>query len=231
MSDDRSKIVDLASVLQLRAASAIERADRSGAADAANHRIADHLSLIATVAGLHASDLDQQSADRTRGEVQLLLQGLRAQIEAAARLHRSLANAWPRCAIDLGNELHWVCHLLVSATGGRIALVEELAEGCMVQAEQLLPLTQIVSEVLTNAIKFGRRPDAGGTVVVRCRQEDGGAIVLQIEDDGAGLPEGFNPEFDGRLGLRIVQALSRQLGASVSFRSGWLGLHFELVLT
>ena len=48
-----------------------------------------------------------------------------------------------------------------------------------------------------------------------------GTLRISVADDGAGLPEGFDPSVDARLGLQIVQTLVRDdlRGASSSPRS------------
>lgn len=45
-------------------------------------------------------------------------------------------------------------------------------------------------------------------VVVRLEDLDEG-VVIAIEDNGIGLPEGFSPEKDGSLGWQIVNTLIR----------------------
>ena len=46
-----------------------------------------------------------------------------------------------------------------------------------------------------------------GTIVVRLSQSDD-SMCLEIEDDGAGLPEDFDPARGG-LGLQIIRTLAR----------------------
>ena len=100
----------------------------------------------------------------------------------------------------------------------------------MVQPDQVLPLTQIVSEVLINAVKYAQ-PTTGRTLIVAgCSRDEAGRIRVEITDNGRGLPVGFDPERDGGLGFRLIRDFARQLQARVEFRSTTTGLRFRLTL-
>lgn len=84
---------------------------------------------------------------------------------------------------------------------------------------------EMLANLVDNAIRYGR---TGGNIVVRCFP-DGEAAVIQVDDDGPGIPveerekvferfyrpAGTSAEGCG-LGLAIVEALARQHGAKVS---------------
>ena len=83
-------------------------------------------------------------------------------------------------------------------------------------AQQLLPLTQIVAEALTNAIKYAHPAGQTGTIIVRCRRDAAG-LRVEVADDGVGLPRGFDPKADSGYGTRLLTGLARHLGATLSF--------------
>ena len=100
--------------------------------------------------------------------------------------------------------------------------------------DRAVPLALVVSELLTNALKYGFPPEhAGGTVRVTLRAPGGGgALVVQVEDDGIGLLDGFNPADSGGIGMRVVSTLARQLGAElrVGLGASGAGAAFELLM-
>ncbi|UTP41075.1 sensor histidine kinase [Phenylobacterium sp. LH3H17] len=191
----------------------------------ANHRIANHLSMLAAFARLKAIEVARPSSSELTGEsVQLLLESIRVQIEAVARLHRSLAGNGRRASADLGEHLHEVCAPLESLLTGGIELIEDFAPGCLARPDQILPLTQIVSEAITNAVKHAYPSGQTGKILVRCRQPGPGALVIEIADDGPGLPVAVDTISGGGLGLRLMRALGKQLGARIAFKSEGAGL-------
>lgn len=106
-----------------------------------------------------------------------------------------------------------------------VEALEELAEeacrtyqvDCWVEAEEGLEIAEgrlatalyrIGREALNNALVHARPK----TVVIRLGRGDG-RVVLEVEDDGVGLPEDF--ETRGGLGLRIMRDRAAMLGGEV----------------
>lgn len=197
----------------------------------ANHRIANHLSMLAAFARLKAAEMARPSASEpTRESVQLLLESIRVQVEAVARLHRTLSANDRRASTDLSAHLHEVCAPLASLLTGRIELVEDFTPGCRARPEQILPLTQIISEAITNAVKHAYPSSQAGKVMVRSRQPGLGALVIEIADEGPGLAAAVDATSGGGLGLRLMRALAKQLGGGVEFRSEGAGLTVRVTL-
>jgi len=84
----------------------------------ANHRIANHLALLSGFVRLKAADLGRRPVAPTIAGVQLLLESVRAQIEAIAHLNRTLALDGQRPPVDLGEHLHDICAPLSSLVAG-----------------------------------------------------------------------------------------------------------------
>jgi two-component sensor histidine kinase len=51
-----------------------------------------------------------------------------------------------------------------------------------------------------------------------------------VRDDGVGLPAGFDLSKSRGLGMRIIAALSKQLGAAISHRGDVDGTEFVLMV-
>ena len=196
----------------------------------ADHRIANHLALLASYVRLQAAELTKQSAPPTRDSVRLLMATIDAQITAIARLHRSLAGEGRLASTDLGEHLHEVCAPFTTGLSGGTRLIEDFRPGCVVRTEHVLPLTQMVAEVITNALKHAHAPGEPGAITVRCGRIDGGALLVEVNDDGVGLPETFDPLTNGGLGFRLLRALGKQVGATFTFDSSRRGTQFRLVL-
>jgi hypothetical protein len=80
------------------------------------------------------------------------------------------------------------------------------------------PLAVVLVELVQNAVEHAFGP-GGGMVVARMSQEPG-LVRLMVEDDGEGLPEGFNLAESG-LGLQIVRALvGSELHGKINISSG-----------
>jgi len=89
----------------------------------------------------------------------------------------------------------------------RIELRLEGERHFMLPAQQATSCALIVNELIQNAVDHGYGHKTQGTIVVRLLQTDD-SMSVEIEDDGDGLPEGFDPA-QGGLGLQIIQTLVR----------------------
>lgn len=196
----------------------------------ADHRIANHLALLRGYVRLKATELARHAGQPSRESVLLLLEGVGTQIDAVGRLHRSLAGEGQPASNDVGEMLRELCAPFASGRFGPIDVVEDCAPGCRVAAEEMLPLTHIVSEVIANAAKHGQSPNRTGSIRVRCRTGDAGSVLVEVIDDGPGLPDGFDPRTGGGLGFRLLRSLGRQIGALIAFHSTAQGLRFRLIL-
>lgn len=194
----------------------------------ADHRIANHLALLAGFVRLKAADLSRRPSDLGGEEVQLVMNAISSQIIAVGRLHRALAREGNPFA-DLGEHLHDISASL-SALCADVEILEDFTDNCRVLPDQILPLTQIASEVLVNAVKYAHPVAARTVISARCFRDDAGRIRMEIADNGAGLPEAFNPERDGGLGFCLLRSFAKQLRAYIEFESSSAGLCFRLIL-
>jgi two-component sensor histidine kinase len=81
-----------------------------------------------------------------------------------------------------------------------------------------IPLSFIVSELITNAAKYGK-----GRIVVSLESNAGKNCSLSVSDDGPGLPKGFDPTGGKGLGMRIIRSLVKQIDGQLHFSQGNTG--------
>jgi len=67
------------------------------------------------------------------------------------------------------------------------------------------PLAMAITELLQNAVEHGLGGAPGCVELAADRRA--GRLRVAVDDDGRGLPRGFDAEESGRLGLQIVRTL------------------------
>ncbi|MGZ6040135.1 MAG: sensor histidine kinase [Phenylobacterium sp.] len=209
---------------------AVSAFDNSELLAEADHRIANHLTLLLSYLRLKTADIDRQREAPSRQAIHVLLDGVGAQIAAIAKLHRAMVPGDLTGPVDLGLHLHEVCAPFAQGLGGTSRIVEDFEPGCVVRRDQILPLSQIAAEVVTNALKHSGDSAEPGLVRVRCLNDETGAVRIEVIDDGEGFAPGFDPSSDGGYGFRLVRGLGQQLGARIDFESTPLGVCFRLTL-
>lgn len=219
-----------------QAAEAANEDDRESAAELrlaeVHHRIGNNLSMLASLVRLHGQEVASRQGAISSEDTRDFLCSISARIEAIGRLHRRLTAGSSDPWFDLAPYLREVCGDLLASVcrPGHPAIVCEIDDGCRVPSEQAIPVCLIVVEVLSNAIKHAHPTGIAGRIILRCRSEACGGLDLTVTDDGVGLPEGFDPDSEGGVGLRLVRLLTAKLGGRCRYESGPLGLSFRLTI-
>ena len=182
-----------------------------------HHRVKNNLQVIASLLNLQASRIRVPEA---RAE----FQSARDRIRALATLHRHLYGESGWHTINMRSFLTELCGQLFQAIGepegNRIQLLIDAPE-LRISSDEAVPLALIVTEAVTNSVKYAFPNGRSGKVSVSLTEEKRGAgedwINLVISDDGVGIaPDRTNDiECDG-IGLRLIRGFSRQLGATLS---------------
>lgn len=196
----------------------------------ADHRIANNLGLIGGLLRMRARAVGQQGGAMDRGDVVALLDDIGARIETVAQLHRMLSHSYRDALLDIGSYLRDLCASLTEtlAPQARVNIAHHSTGACVLPPDQILALGLLTSELVTNSVKYAHPAGLPVRIDIDCSQNDRGNLVIEYADDGVGLPEGFNPETGGGLGIKVVRSLASQLGGSVMFHSGELGIRVQL---
>jgi two-component sensor histidine kinase len=195
-----------------------------------NHRIANNLAMIAALIRLQAGELADACAPLTADEVRVLLNQVSGRIDTVGRLHRLLAEAVRGQIPDFGSYLRDIALAVVTSLSPEPDSPRLKAEvrGCPLRAGQALSVGFIVGELVTNSVKYAHPAGVSGEIRLRCLGASDGATIVEVADDGIGLPEGFDPNHEGGLGLRLVRSLALQLKADLAFEQSGLGLTTRL---
>ena len=187
-----------------------------------HHRIKNSLQLVSSTLRLQAHRAGNM-------EVRLHLDEAERRVFAIAKVHDHLYRQ-PHLAnrIEIAPYLTDLCGTLQTVTigaGGRVALAVA-ADPAEVPTDQAVNLALIVTELVTNALKYAFPGGGPGTVTVTFRVEPDGHGRLTVADDGQGLPPGFDFGQGGGLGMRLVQSLVHSLEGTVAFESSPAGTRF-----
>jgi two-component sensor histidine kinase len=135
------------------------------------------------------------------------------------------SNEEPAAAIDAFSYLAAIAREIISGWSmtGKILLRADCRSRFVLPLDKAIPLGLIVGELVTNAVKYAHPTGVKGIIRIESSRHNG-AIVIEISDDGVGLPEGLDPLAASGAGLAMIRTLAAQLGASISFDNHGLGL-------
>jgi two-component sensor histidine kinase len=178
-----------------------------------HHRVKNNLQIVASLLNLQASRI---RAPEARAE----FAAARDRVRALATLHRHLYSQGELTSITMRDFLTELCDQLLGAMGerrgGRIKLSIE-ATDLEMSGDQAVPLSLVVTEAVSNAIKYAFPGGRSGSVGVFLTS-DGVRAKLVIEDDGVGIPAGRVETETGTrdgLGLQLIRGFAKQLKADL----------------
>ena len=192
-----------------------------------HHRVKNNLQIVASLLNLQASRIRSPGA---RAE----FAAARDRVRALATLHRHLYSQGELTSITMRSFLTELCGQLFDAMGerkgGRIQLTIEAVDLEM-SGDQAVPLSLVVTEAVSNAVKYAFPAGRSGHVGVYLTS-DGVNAKLVIEDDGVGIPAGRVETETGTrdgLGLQLIRGFAKQLKATLVVEQD-VGTRYTLVI-
>ncbi len=191
-----------------------------------HHRIKNSLQLV-------SSALRLQAYSTPNAELRLHLAEAERRVFAIAKVHDQLYRQ-PRLTdrIDLGRYLAELCRGLNDSAAGEACAITVTVEADQVEVptDNAIHLALIVTELVTNAIKYAFAGRSRGAVVVSFRTDPDGGRRLRVADNGSGLPAGFDLQRAAGLGMKLTQALVHTVQGTLEIESSNDGTCFTVVL-
>lgn len=209
--------VKLLTTLANQTALAIENANlvvRSAVIREMHHRVKNNLQTIAMLLRL------QLRNGRGVSGREVLTETINRILSIAA-VHESLSVEGFRL-INLRQLLDRVAQNVTHAMGrpGLDLTVSVAGDDIYLNSQQATSLALAVNELLQNAFEHAFPQRTSGRIEIRVAQRESG-LLLEVADDGRGLPPDFDPMAGDDLGLKIVYALvTEDLGGTLNFTNG-----------
>jgi two-component sensor histidine kinase len=186
-----------------------------------NHRVGNSLQLVSSFMSLQMRHVTDQGAKDALRESQ-------ARIEAVAHVHRRLYTSGDMSTVAMDEYLVGLMDELSKSIGpdeGSPKLTLD-AEPLSVTTDQAVSIGVIVTELVTNAVKYAYAPGQGGEIRIHLRRENEHRVMLTVEDDGPGMGDG-TPKGTG-LGAKIISAMASGLRSAVEFDGAHKGVRARL---
>jgi two-component sensor histidine kinase len=190
-----------------------------------HHRVKNNLQLIASMMNL-------QIRHAASNEAKLMLRELQDRVMSLASIHRELYVTSGAADVRADELLTDICKRIVNlGTGvGRHIRTSFDFEDVHLSPDQAVPLSLIVTEALTNALKYAGAADGQpADIAVSLRREGGSRLVAEVTNSldpivtdadsfGVGDAGQRKPGSIG-LGLRLIQAFTQQIGGDLTTES------------
>jgi PAS domain S-box-containing protein len=177
------------------------------------HRVKNSMGMIASIVSL-------ETFGAAHPAVTEALESLHRRILTMANLYTHLYDSGNTQTVRLDQYIQQIVHSLETAFVGDVhgGTIQAHLDEVTVNVRAASPFGLIVNELVTNALKYAFPASQRGTIIVRLQHADG-ALTLQVQDDGIGLPDDFDIARSTGLGMQLVQGLSGQLGGALTYES------------
>ena len=187
-----------------------------------NHRVKNSLQVVSSMLQLQANAADDPALSERLNEAS-------TRILAVGRAYERLAYNADYENIDLIAYLREVIQDLQAAVAP-CEIHLDAPEEIQFPADRAILVALIINELVSNAGKYAYPDGAAGSIWVRLAQSENHAVAVSVRDEGVGLPATFDPMTSRRLGTRLVNAMSKQLGAELTRPSSAVGTTFTLLV-
>jgi two-component sensor histidine kinase len=177
------------------------------------HRVSNNIQVVAALISLQSRNISDEAARKALDEAH-------TRLNLIGKIGRALYDPTGQ-RLGIRSFMESLTADILEASGRRDLTVSlDIDEAVSVHHDMAVPLSLIVAETISNAIEHGFPEQGRGTIAVALQKSDAGRLILEVADDGKGLPHDFQPERGGNLGLRIATALAGQLGGVFSMARG-----------
>ena len=175
-----------------------------------DHRAKNSLAIAACLLGI-------QGRRQPDPAVRALFEEAQDRLNAMARVHDLLSKSERAQHIDVSTYVADLCSALRPLTGDddRVSLKADIDQGILVDADTAVPLGIVLTELITNAVKYAFPTPRPGTVLVRARRSQPGWVELTVRDDGIGM----SSLREGSLGYGLVRSLVQQIRGEIDVRN------------
>ncbi|GAB6126656.1 sensor histidine kinase [Humidesulfovibrio idahonensis] len=184
-----------------------------------HHRVKNNIQIVSSLLTLQAEYV-VDPRDR------VLFEESRKRLKTMSMVHEHLYASADLSSVDMRGYVEQLVRTLVEGARPPVR-TEFVLEDVRLPIIQCVPCGLLLNELVMNALKhaFAQAEDPLLRVALRPEGDD---LVLAVEDNGPGLPEGFDLGGHGTLGLLLMGSLAQQLHGSLTAENGEPGARFVL---
>lgn len=174
-----------------------------------HHRVKNNLQVISSILNLQSSFVEDEKTLE-------ILQESRNRIRSMAIIHENLYRTEDFSSIHFSDYLENLANNLISSyrINHNVVLNVKLQDVELI-LDQAIPCGLLVNELITNSLKYAWDEGKSGTIFIKMYEENNW-VILEIGDDGKGLPKELKEMNSDTLGLQLVTTLVEQLDGEIS---------------
>ncbi len=174
-----------------------------------HHRVKNNLQIVISLLNTQSKYLNNEEAITAIAES-------RHRMQAMSMIHQKLYQGGNTVFVNMLNYIRELTDYLETSfnTNNKIRFDLKL-DDIELDISQAIPIGLILNETITNAIKYAFSPGADGVVSIGMQNNSDNNILLEIHDNGVGLPHDFTIAGSDSMGMRLIKGLVKQVGGKL----------------
>lgn len=189
-----------------------------------HHRVKNNLQVISSMLDLQSQTLQDDKATA------IIKEGIQ-RVQSMAFIHQNLYQGHSVNSVNMNEYIRMLSNHLFQTyniRNDKIRLHTNIEE-LNLHTDTAIPLGMILNELISNSLKYAFTGREGGDIRVKMKRNDN-ELLLQVKDNGKGLPEGFDPGTVNSFGFEIIKAFAQKMKARINI-DGSQGTDISIIIS
>ncbi len=189
-----------------------------------HHRVKNNLQVISSMLDLQSQTLNDAKATA------IIKEGIQ-RVQSMAFIHQNLYQGNAVNSVNMNEYIRTLSGHLFQTYNIRTDKIQlhTQIENLGLHTDTAIPLGMILNELISNALKYAFTNRENGDIWVTMKRNSN-ELLLQVKDNGNGLPAGFDPGNTSSFGYSIIQAFLQKLKARMNI-DGSNGTDVQIIIS
>ena len=181
-----------------------------------HHRVKNNLAVVSSMLEMQAGKEEEKDP-----YVAIQIREAERRIRSMAAVHEELYRSDSFGSINVQSHFTHLAHDIINTfpDTDKVHIVVE-AENCTLTLNKAIPVSLVLNELLTNAMKYAFVGQTEGIISIQMYYSGANSILI-LSDNGIGFPDEFDPEHAASLGIRMVKTfVEYQLDGTYKITTG-----------
>lgn len=177
-----------------------------------HHRVKNNLQIVSSLFFFQTKKIHDKHI------LELFREG-QNRIKSMALIHEKLYKSGDLVNIDFKDYVQNLSNTLIQSYGINQQNIKfkNNVSNIKLSVDTAVPCGLIINELVSNSLKHAFKGKENCELQIDMQYDSGESIILQVSDNGKGIPENFNILESSTLGMKLVQNLTNQIYGTVEF--------------
>ena len=168
--------------------------------------------LVKNQFSLLISSLNLQSMiDSGRSSTEAIITDIHSRVSAISIIHDKLYRSTNMDNFLLSGYLKELGKYIINTFAGRHVIFNCICDEIVASSDLSVPCGLLLNELITNSLKYAFDVTYSPMITLKIERNDDGSATFTYKDNGKGLPEDFDINGEGTLGMILIRQLTMQL--------------------